>query len=55
MRMAHVKTMGGGSLLGRRQGRNAVVDPTTIPAEHVFHLMLQDCASCHAKFREKVE
>ena len=55
MRMAHGAAMGGGSLLGRRPTRDAAVDPATIPAEHVFHLMLQDCASCHAKFREKVE
>lgn len=45
----------GGSLLGRRPGRDADADPSTMPAEHVFHLMLEDCASCHAKFREKAE
>jgi cytochrome c556 len=54
MRMAHGMAMGG-SLLGRRSGMGANVDPSTIPAEHVFHLMLQDCASCHAKFRERVQ
>ena len=33
------------------------VDPTTeissMPAEHAFHMMLQTCTSCHAKFRLK--
>ena len=47
--------MTGGSLLGKRRAGKAEADPSTMPAEHVFHLMLQDCASCHAKFREKVQ
>ncbi len=47
--------MTGGSLLGKRRTGKAEADPSTMPAEHVFHLMLQDCASCHAKFREKVQ
>ncbi len=25
----------------------------SIPAEHLFHLMLQTCKACHARFREK--
>ncbi len=33
------------------------VDPTTeissMPAEHAFHMMLQTCTSCHARFRVK--
>jgi cytochrome c556 len=33
------------------------VDPTTeissMPAEHAFHMMLQTCTSCHARFRLK--
>lgn len=47
--------MTGDSLLGKRRTGKAEADPSTMPAEHVFHLMLQDCASCHAKFREKVQ
>jgi len=35
------------------------VDPATeissMPAEHAFHMMLQTCTSCHAKFRLKTE
>ena len=46
--------MDGGSLLGKRQGA-VEADPATMPAEHLLHLILQDCASCHAKFRRKVE
>lgn len=47
--------MTGGSLLGKKRAGRAEADPSTMPAEHVFHLMLQDCVSCHAKFREKVQ
>jgi len=54
MRMGDRAPMGG-SLLGRRPGRDAAPDPSTIPAEHIFHLMLEDCASCHAKFRQRVQ
>lgn len=44
----------GSSLLGKRAGSAAAEDdPSKMPAEHVFHLMLQDCTNCHAKFREK--
>jgi cytochrome c556 len=39
------------SLLGRRARVND--DPQSIPAEHVFHMILQDCTSCHALYREK--
>jgi cytochrome c556 len=45
----------GGSLLGKMRTDKVAVDPSRIPAEHVFHLMLQDCASCNAKFREKTQ
>ncbi|MBA3449138.1 MAG: cytochrome c [Pseudaminobacter sp.] len=45
----------GGSLLGKKRAEKAEADPSRMPAEHVFHLMLQDCASCHAKFREKAQ
>jgi cytochrome c556 len=48
-------TMTGGSILGKKRTGEAEADPSRMPAEHVFHLMLQDCASCHAKFREKVK
>lgn len=45
-------TGAGGSLLGGRRARLAT-NPQSIPAEHVFHLMLQDCTGCHALYREK--
>lgn len=45
----------GGSLLGKTRAGKVEADPSRMPAEHVFHLMLQDCASCHAKFREKAQ
>ncbi|KUM23346.1 cytochrome C [Mesorhizobium loti] len=44
--------MDGGSLLGKRPGA-AQADPAGMPAEHLLHLMLQDCSSCHSKFRQK--
>lgn len=54
MRMGAMLPMDGGSLLGKRP--NAVQpDPATLPAEHLLHLILQDCSSCHSKFRQKVE
>jgi cytochrome c556 len=28
-------------------------DAAAVPAEHAYHLMLQTCTSCHAKFRKK--
>jgi cytochrome c556 len=43
----------GSSLLGKRLGGATDADPSKMPAEHVFHLMLQNCTNCHAKFREK--
>jgi cytochrome c556 len=52
MRMAPGMAMGS-SLLGKRAGGAAGADPSKMPAEHVFHLMLQNCTDCHAKFREK--
>ncbi|RJT27251.1 cytochrome c [Mesorhizobium waimense] len=52
MRMKSGMAMGS-SLLGKRAGGTAAADPSKMPAEHVFHLMLQDCTNCHAKFREK--
>jgi cytochrome c556 len=52
MRMTPGMAMGS-SLLGKRAGGAADADPSKMPAEHVFHLMLQNCTNCHAKFREK--
>jgi cytochrome c556 len=52
MRMVPGMAMGS-SLLGKRAGGAADADPSKMPAEHMFHLMLQDCTNCHAKFREK--
>ncbi|RAZ84177.1 cytochrome c [Mesorhizobium hawassense] len=46
--------MDGGSLLGKRPGA-AEADPAKMPAEHLLHLILQDCTSCHSKFRRKTE
>ncbi|MDX8460684.1 cytochrome c [Mesorhizobium humile] len=46
--------MDGGSLLGKRPGA-VEADPATMPAEHLLHLILQDCTSCHSKFRRKIE
>jgi cytochrome c556 len=44
--------MDGGSLLGKRP--NAVeADPAKLPAEHLLHLILQDCSSCHSRFRQR--
>ncbi|WP_244897098.1 cytochrome c [Mesorhizobium amorphae] len=53
MRMAPGMAMGSSSLLGKRAGSATDADPSKMPAEHVFHLILQDCTNCHAKFREK--
>jgi cytochrome c556 len=54
MRMGSGLVMGGGSLLGKRPGV-AEPDPAKLPAEHLLHLILQDCSSCHSKFRQKVQ
>ncbi|PDQ21858.1 cytochrome C [Mesorhizobium sanjuanii] len=53
MRMGSGLAMGGGSLLGKRPAAEA--DPPKLPAEHLLHLILQDCSSCHSKFRQKVQ
>jgi cytochrome c556 len=57
-RLTQAMRMGGGdgaaaasSLLGRRASSPADVRSTS--AEHVFHLMLQSCTACHARYREK--
>lgn len=54
MRMGAMLPMDGGSLLGKRPGA-AETDPAKLPAEHLLHLILQDCSSCHSKFRQKTE
>jgi cytochrome c556 len=54
MRMGSGLVMGGGSLLGKRPVA-AEADPTKLPAEHLLHLILQDCSNCHSKFRQKVQ
>ncbi len=50
MRMKGVDARMGGPLAKRN---SAMPDPMSMPAEHAFHLMLQVCTSCHAKFRTK--
>lgn len=44
----------GGTLLGSPFGRkvDAARDAASMPAEHAYHLILQTCTSCHAKFRK---
>lgn len=48
------ETRMGGTLLGSPFGRkvDAARDAASMPAEHAYHLMLQTCTSCHAKFRK---
>ncbi|RWM20869.1 MAG: cytochrome c [Mesorhizobium sp.] len=52
MRMGSGPAMSGGSLLGKRPAA-AQANPAQVPAEHLLHLILQDCSSCHSKFRQK--
>ncbi|RDL48040.1 hypothetical protein BLJAPNOD_05267 [Ensifer sp. M14] len=47
-RMQAGDAMGGGPLARKV---DAARDAGSMPAEHAFHLMLQACTSCHAKFR----
>ncbi|KOF17180.1 cytochrome C [Ensifer adhaerens] len=47
-RMQAGDAMGGGPLARKV---DAARDAGSMPAEHAFHLMLQTCTSCHAKFR----
>ncbi|MCF6124625.1 cytochrome c [Mesorhizobium sp. M7A.F.Ca.CA.001.07.2.1] len=54
MRMGAMTSMDGGSLLGKRL-KTTEADPAGLPAEHLLHLILQDCSSCHSKFRQKVK
>ena len=48
MRMKPGEAMGGGPL--GTQVRNER-ELSAMPAEHVFHLLLQTCTTCHARFR----
>ncbi len=41
---------GGGSLLGARPSRTEA-DLSDISAEHLFHMMLESCTTCHSKYR----
>lgn len=41
---------GGGSLFGARPLRSEA-DLSAIPAEHLFHMMLETCTTCHSKYR----
>ncbi|TJV03111.1 MAG: cytochrome c [Mesorhizobium sp.] len=52
MRMGAGLPMDGGSLLGKRPD-TAQANPAKLPAEHLLHLILQDCSACHSKFRQK--
>jgi cytochrome c556 len=49
MRMG-ASTPGGGSLLGSKPLRSEA-DLKTVPAEHLFHMMLETCSTCHFQFR----
>ncbi|MDP9630357.1 UNVERIFIED_ORG: cytochrome c556 [Ensifer adhaerens] len=51
-RMQAGDAMGGGPLARKV---DAARDAGSMPAEHAFHLMLQTCTSCHAKFRLTAE
>jgi len=47
-RMQGGEAMGGGPLARKV---DAARDVASMPAEHAFHMMLQTCTSCYAKFR----
>jgi cytochrome c556 len=53
MRMQPGAMMMGGSLLGGRPKPLSDAEAANLPAEHAYHLMLEACTSCHAKFRTK--
>jgi cytochrome c556 len=40
-----------GSLLASRAKPLTETEISSLPAEHVFHLMMEQCTACHAKFR----
>jgi cytochrome c556 len=41
----------GGTLLASRAKPLTQTEISWLPAEHVFHLMIEQCTGCHAKFR----
>ncbi len=49
MRMQAGDPVAGGGPLAKKI--DVARDATSMSAEHAFHLMLQTCTSCHAKFR----
>lgn len=51
-RMQTEDAMGGGPLARKV---DAARDAASMPAEHAFHMMLQTCTSCHAKFRIEIK
>lgn len=48
MRMKPGEAMGGGPFGTHVQSKAQLA---SIPAEHIFHLMMQTCTTCHARFR----
>jgi cytochrome c556 len=54
MRMARGAMMGG-SLLGSRAKPLTPAEIAAMPAEHAFHLLAEQCATCHARFRFRDE
>ena len=50
------ETRMGGTLLGSPFGPklDAARDAAAVPAEHAYHLMLQTCTTCHAKFKRPI-
>ncbi|MFC0808894.1 cytochrome c [Ensifer sp. P24N7] len=51
-----MRMQGGDLMMGGPLARKAGVrDISSMSAEHAFHLMLQTCTSCHAKFRVRAE
>lgn len=48
MRMIPGEAMGGGPFGTHIQNKAQLA---SVPAEHIFHLMLQTCTTCHARFR----
>lgn len=48
MRMKPGEAMGGGPLGTHVRNEHEL---SAMPAEHAFHLMLQTCTTCHARFR----
>ncbi|WP_114428563.1 cytochrome c [Phyllobacterium bourgognense] len=54
MRMGAGMSTIGSSLLGKRKIAAGEEDISKLPAEHAFHLLLQECSACHAKFREEI-